>query len=88
MDSPTQTRSAQLFGTFTRGLVRVLSGPAQGLKAELGREPLLVGSGAEAQLRLADPLVSRRHCELRWGRWAAWSLISTAATAPGSAPRG
>lgn len=41
--------------------------PAQGLaiEAELAMRPLIVGTSADADLVIADPQVSRRHCELQ-----------------------
>ncbi len=45
--------------------VSVESGPDAGLSAELGSAALVVGSGEGCDVRLADPLVSRRHLELR-----------------------
>ncbi|MEJ7733406.1 MAG: sigma 54-interacting transcriptional regulator [Polyangiaceae bacterium] len=49
--------------------LRVVVTPRQGaaLEAELGVEPLVVGSDAGCDLVVADARVSRRHCELRLG---------------------
>src|SRR5689334_9638437 len=35
------------------------------VEAPLGLDPLVVGSSTECDLAVADPRVSRRHCELR-----------------------
>lgn len=43
-------------------VTRANEGPAQ---ARLGMAPVLVGTGSDCDLVLADPQVSRRHCELR-----------------------
>lgn len=45
--------------------VGVTSGPDAPLELPIGAAGLLVGSGVGCDLRLADPLVSRRHVELR-----------------------
>lgn len=45
-------------------LVRVVDGPDAGAQTSLGRESLVVGSGANADLTLRDPRVSRLHLEL------------------------
>jgi hypothetical protein len=46
-----------------RALVEVLDGPSAGKVARL-TERLVVGRGEDAGLRLGDPSVSRRHCEV------------------------
>jgi DNA-binding NtrC family response regulator len=64
------TRSATLPSGPVRlssGVVRVLDGPDRGLSRALSAAPLVVGGGEGAELRLSDPRVSRRHCELRLG---------------------
>ncbi|MCA9671896.1 MAG: sigma 54-dependent Fis family transcriptional regulator [Myxococcales bacterium] len=45
--------------------VRVLEGPDEGLELVSDRARLEIGSGAECDLRLSDPAVSRRHLSLR-----------------------
>lgn len=48
----------------------MVEGPERGATVELGVDPVVVGSSAEAQLRLTDPRVSRRHLELKAGSHA------------------
>ena len=43
----------------------VISGPLQGREFVLDRDAFSIGSGAQNDLRLDDPAVSRRHCEIR-----------------------
>lgn len=43
----------------------VISGPLQGREFVLDRNAFSIGSGAQNDLRLDDPAVSRRHCEIR-----------------------
>ena len=43
----------------------VISGPLQGREFILDRAVFSIGSGAQNDLRLEDPAVSRRHCEIR-----------------------
>ncbi len=59
--------------------VRVTSGPDKGLTAVLFDEPLVIGTGPEADLRLTDETVSANHCELSWrdGRLVVRDLAST-----------
>ena len=45
--------------------VRVLTGAGRTLEAKLGLVPVVVGSSPEATICVADPALSRRHCELR-----------------------
>ncbi|HEU5060190.1 MAG TPA: sigma 54-interacting transcriptional regulator [Kofleriaceae bacterium] len=51
------------------GVVRALDGRSRGKSARIGDRPVLVGSGEEADLRLSDPKVSRRHVEIGLGRF-------------------
>jgi two-component system, NtrC family, response regulator GlrR len=46
--------------------VRIVATPpkGKGIEAALGVSPLVVGSGAESDLVVPDPLMSRRHCEI------------------------
>ncbi len=55
--------SAEL-GRLRECEVLVKKGPAKGLRAKLDHGALIIGSGPEAELRLDDPTVSGRHCEL------------------------
>jgi DNA-binding NtrC family response regulator len=48
----------------TSVLVRVVSGPDAGLEHDWEVGTLVIGSHANADLRLTDPLISRRHAEL------------------------
>jgi DNA-binding NtrC family response regulator len=80
------------------GVAMVLTGDQRGVGVRVGGAPLLVGSSAEAGLRLADPRVSRRHCEValagpgfvvrdlssRNGTWFDGSRIKEVILAPGS----
>jgi transcriptional regulator with PAS, ATPase and Fis domain len=50
---------------LTGAQVEVTSGPDAGAKMRVGAAGLVVGSGIGCDLRLGDPLVSRRHLELR-----------------------
>jgi DNA-binding NtrC family response regulator len=51
------------------GVVRALDGRSRGKSARIGERPVVVGSGEEADLRLNDPKVSRRHAEIGLGRF-------------------
>ena len=51
------------------GLVRALDGKSRGKSARIGERPAVIGSGEEADLRLLDPKVSRRHAEIALGRF-------------------
>ncbi len=44
--------------------LRVVEGPDEGLEVRLSQGTALVGSGADCELRLSDPTVSRRHAQL------------------------
>ena len=63
------TRKAELRDALRLSLVgatvTVESGPDQGLSAKVGAAGLIVGTGSAADLCLSDPLVSRKHLELR-----------------------
>src|SRR5690606_2551224 len=50
-----------------RAIVRIADGPQAGVEVELGREALVIGSGAKADLVVPDPRVSRLHVELSLG---------------------
>jgi len=66
---PEKTRKASLTDihrlTLTAAEVEVLSGADRGVTMEIGPAGLRVGAGTENDLQLDDPLVSRRHLELR-----------------------
>ncbi|MFY0567605.1 sigma 54-interacting transcriptional regulator [Archangium lansingense] len=55
-----------------------LSGSHRGSTWELGLEPLVLGRQSDCQVRLTDPVVSRRHCELltEGGHWVLRDLDS------------
>ena len=42
----------------------VKSGLGKGLSWSIGREPLVIGRDGSCTVRIADPMVSRRHCEI------------------------
>ncbi len=50
---------------LTGAVVEVVAGSAAGLTLDIDQAGLLVGSGPDCDVRLDDPLVSRRHLELR-----------------------
>ena len=50
---------------LTSAHVEVRSGPEDGTKVDIGPAGLLVGSGLQADLRLTDKLLSRKHVRLR-----------------------
>lgn len=50
-----------------RAVLRVLSGPEAGREVELHGDVVTLGRGSDAQVRLADPLVSRTHARLLLG---------------------
>jgi transcriptional regulator with PAS, ATPase and Fis domain len=54
------TASAQLPSV----LVRIKTSRGETVEAELGFHPLVIGSGEDCGLVVADPSVSRRHCQL------------------------
>ena len=43
----------------------IISGPMQGREFVLDRDVFSIGSGSQNDLRLEDPAVSKRHCEIR-----------------------
>jgi len=65
-----------------------LSGPLRGQFWELGPESLIVGRQTDCQVRLADPEVSRHHCELRpeGGHWLMRDLESRHGTFANGVP--
>ncbi len=66
---PTATRKANASELLTLRLVSaevsVTSGPEKGRIVSVGASGLLIGTGSSSDLCLSDPLVSRRHVELR-----------------------
>ncbi|HSP79644.1 MAG TPA: sigma 54-interacting transcriptional regulator, partial [Myxococcaceae bacterium] len=65
-----------------------MSGPLRGQSWELGPGSLVLGRQADCQVRLADPEVSRRHCELRpqGGHWLLRDLDSRHGTFANGVP--
>jgi transcriptional regulator with GAF, ATPase, and Fis domain len=49
---------------YTRARLAVTKGPDEGLTLEAAGKLLKIGSAADNDLVLSDPLVSRRHCEI------------------------
>jgi pSer/pThr/pTyr-binding forkhead associated (FHA) protein len=74
------------------GRLKVRSGPDAGRDLLLTSTPTLVGRGADADVRLTDPAVSRAHLELRYDeeeeRWVASDLGSTSGVLLCGAPLG
>ena len=68
--TPLTEPAPQQSGSLGRCHVRVVEGPERGALVELGAEPVVIGSSADAQLRLTDPRVSRRHLALKAGSHA------------------
>lgn len=50
---------------FTRMILRILNQPHTGAQAEIGSEPLCIGSGMDCDIILNDPLLQHEHCKLR-----------------------
>jgi hypothetical protein len=48
-------------------ILRILNPPHAGAQAEIGTEPLTVGSGPECDLVLTDPLLQPEHCRISRG---------------------
>jgi len=46
-------------------ILRILNPPHAGAQAEIGSEPLTIGSGADCDLVLSDPLLQPAHCKIR-----------------------
>ena len=46
-------------------ILRILTPPHAGAQAEIGSEPLSIGSGADCDLVLTDPLLQPAHCKIR-----------------------
>jgi type III secretion system YscD/HrpQ family protein len=46
-------------------ILRILNPPHAGAQAEIGSEPLSIGSGADCDLVLTDPLLQPAHCKIR-----------------------
>ncbi len=46
-------------------ILRILNPPHAGAQAEIGTEPLTIGSGADCDLILSDPLLQPAHCKIR-----------------------
>lgn len=46
-------------------ILRILNPPNAGAQAEIGSEPLSIGSGADCDLVLTDPLLQPAHCKIR-----------------------
>jgi len=53
-----------------RALLTVVDGPNAGKHLSVAAEPCVLGTSAECDLVLDDPMVSRRHIEVQWnGHW-------------------
>ena len=48
-----------------RACVVVIHGEGFGQRIDIGGEPVVIGRASDADLRIANPGVSRRHCEIR-----------------------
>ncbi len=46
-------------------ILRILNPPHAGAQAEIGEEPLSIGSGGDCDLILSDPLLQPVHCKIR-----------------------
>jgi type III secretion system YscD/HrpQ family protein len=46
-------------------ILRILNPPHTGAQAEIGPEPLTIGSGMDCDLILSDPLLQPEHCKIR-----------------------
>ena len=46
-------------------ILRILNPPHTGAQAEIGSEPLTIGSGMDCDLILSDPLLQPEHCKIR-----------------------
>jgi type III secretion system YscD/HrpQ family protein len=46
-------------------ILRVLNAPHAGAEAEIGAEPISIGSGADCDLIFSDPLLQPEHCKIR-----------------------
>lgn len=46
-------------------ILRILNPPHAGAQAEIGSEPLSIGSGGDCDLVLTDPLLQPAHCKIR-----------------------
>jgi len=46
-------------------ILRILNAPHTGAQAEIGAEPLSIGSGMDCDLILNDPLLQPEHCKIR-----------------------
>jgi type III secretion system YscD/HrpQ family protein len=46
-------------------ILRILNPPHTGAQAEIGPEPLTIGSGMDCDLILSDPLLQPEHCKVR-----------------------
>lgn len=62
---PTQTREAGDVVVLPALFVEATSLDGTTLRTDLGVAPVVVGKSPECDLALDDPLLSRRHCELR-----------------------
>jgi transcriptional regulator with PAS, ATPase and Fis domain len=64
--STQRAATADLHGTsIVRARIDVIDGPDKGLGIDLPLTAVVVGTGAECDLKLSDPLVSRAHVMLR-----------------------
>lgn len=82
---PKQRRSSRSDRTAPRQLV-VADGPDRGQSARLGTEPILIGRGPDAGIRLDDDYVSTRHARVATNgeEWFVEDLGSTNGTYVGS----
>ena len=62
--SETEAGNLSQFTPIRRFQLRVLAGADEGLRHVATRDRVLVGSGADCDVQLNDPTVSRAHCEL------------------------
>ena len=75
-DKPPKTRRGEPTQVF------VVEGSSTGMALRLGTETIVIGRGAECDLRIDDEYISTRHAVLRLhdGRWYAEDLGSTNGT--------
>ena len=66
LDQKTEVLLAEV-ARFPRAKLSVTKGPDKGAEVVLEGQTVVVGTDESCQLRLADPSVSRRHCELSGG---------------------
>jgi len=58
-------QTGSVLKAYERMILRILNPPHTGAQAEIGPDPLSIGSGGDCDLVLSDPLLQPVHCKIR-----------------------